>query len=110
MTDLPAADRPRLRLVLSGALVLDESLASPPLESLLARISTRCYLEAFSAEETPAYLAAMIRAGRCRAPAGFLRGGMPEDHDATAGVPCLVNRFSEHTLRWAARAAAARSA
>lgn len=98
LTNLGTGGRPSVRLVLAGACVLEERLAGPKLESLNQRIVARCYLEAFNSDETLRYVHQRIEAA----------GGKPEDvlpeagcervHQATDGVPRLINQVCDHAL------------
>jgi len=98
LTNLGTGGRPSVRLVLAGAGLLEERLAGPKLESLNQRIVARCYLEAFNSDETLRYIHQRIEAA----------GGKPEDilpeaacervHQATDGVPRLINQVCDHAL------------
>ena len=52
ITNMVRGGQPRVRLVLAGDVRLEERLANPRLASFQQRIAARCYLQAFSKEET----------------------------------------------------------
>ncbi len=88
----------QVRTVLAGGPLLEERLASPKLESLSQALAARCYLEALNRQETEDYVRAQLdQSGR--------RGGdvFPTDtcqsiHQATDGVPRLINHLCDHVL------------
>lgn len=90
--------QPCVRPVLAGGPALEERLANPRLESLNQRVAARCYLQPLNYEETFEYIRSQI----------FTVGGDPakvftEDahaavHQATDGVPRLVNQLCDHAL------------
>ena len=73
-------------------------MASPKLESFNQRIVARCYLESFNREETQQYVQSQVKG--VGASPGKL---MTEDvyvalHQATDGVPRLINQLCDHAL------------
>jgi type II secretory pathway predicted ATPase ExeA len=88
----------RARIVLAGGPVLEERLASPKLESLAQRLAARCYLEALNQSETEAYIRAQIENAGGRAAEIFPAESCSRVHQATDGVPRLVNHVCDHVL------------
>jgi len=98
LTNLARNGQARVRIVLAGGPGLEERFASPKLDSFSQRIVARCYLEAFSRDETQAYIHAQID----------LTGGHsmeifpPETcqcvYKATDGVPRLINQVCDHAM------------
>jgi type II secretory pathway predicted ATPase ExeA len=88
----------RTRLVLAGGPSLEERFASPRLASFSQRLVARCYLEAFNRSETEAYVSHQV----------VWSGGDPDRlfpaearsavHQATDGVPRLINQVCDHAL------------
>ncbi len=107
MTNLVVAGQPQVRLVLVGAPVLEERLASPKLESFSQRLAARCYLEALNRTETQAYIhAAIHRAGGTEQV--FPAEACDTVAEATNGVPRLINQLCDHALCWSVRPGATR--
>ena len=61
MTNLIHGGSPRVRVVLAGSPALEESFASPDLESFSQRLAARCYLTPMSREETSQFIRAQGR-------------------------------------------------
>jgi len=98
LTNLVSRGQPRVRLALVGSPLFEERLASPKLESFNQRIAARCYLESFNREETQQYVQAQIKG------AGSTPNKLMTDdvylalHQATDGVPRLINQLCDHAL------------
>lgn len=89
---------PVMQFVLAGGPALEEKLAHPRLESLQQRIAARCYLQAFSYDETAAFVKAQIEhcGGQLdRVIAGDAIGAL---YRASDGVPRLINQIGDHAL------------
>lgn len=97
-TNLLAEGQPCSRLVLLGGPALEEKLTSPKLESLSQRIVTRCYLETFSRTETSECIRAQIAAASTAPRNLFSDDACEAVHQATDGVPRLVNQLCDHAL------------
>lgn len=98
ITNLVRQGQPRVRLVLAGGHELEERFASPQLDAFSQRIAARCYLQAFQRAETADYVAAQIRACGGRPDGVFTREAIDAVHDATDGVPRLINQLCDHAL------------
>ncbi len=98
MISLPVGNgQPRLRLALIGSGGLEEKLTHPRLDSFSQRIVARCYLDALTLEETQAYVRAQL------ATVGGPQGLFPPEavnslHQATDGIPRLINQVCDHAL------------
>lgn len=98
LTNLVREGQPQVRLVLAGSAELEERFASPKLESFNQRIAARAYLEAFSREETRAYVAARIAASGPEVSQVFAADAVDQIHLATEGIPRLINQLADHAL------------
>jgi len=98
LTNLTRDMQPAVRLVLAGSHVLEDRFASPKLESFSQRISARCYLEAFQRSETQAYIQSRLSAGGGRGSEVFPAEACQRVHQATDGVPRLINQVCDHVL------------
>jgi type II secretory pathway predicted ATPase ExeA len=98
LTNLVRNGQPRVRLMLSGASVLEERIASPKLESFNQRIVARCYLQAFNYDETLAYIRSEIANVGGNADQVFAQDALQAVRRATDGIPRLVNQVCDHAL------------
>jgi type II secretory pathway predicted ATPase ExeA len=98
MTNLVRGGVPRMRLVLAGSAALEESFASPELESFSQRLSARCYLAPFSREETKQFIRAQIAAAGGAPDEIFAPDALAAVFDATDGVPRLINQLCDRAL------------
>lgn len=98
ITDLVRNGESRVRLVLAGAPMLEERLATPRLYALQQRITTRCYLEAFNRAETADYVRHQIVAVGGRIDDVFTPAALEAVYRATEGIPRLVNQTCDHAL------------
>ncbi len=98
LTNLMPDDEPRLRLVLAGGSMLEDRLASPRLDSLNQRLVGRCYLESLNRSETEQYVQAQIDAVGGQGSMLFSAEVCKSIHQATDGVPRLINQVCDHAL------------
>ncbi|HEV2969744.1 MAG TPA: AAA family ATPase, partial [Pirellulales bacterium] len=98
LTNLVRNGHPRVRLVLSGASVMEERIASPKLDSFNQRIVARCYLQALNYDETLAYIRGEIANVGGNADQVFTLDALQSVHRATDGIPRLVNQVCDHAL------------
>lgn len=98
ITNLVRDGEPRVRLVLAGTRSLEERLAHPKLDSLNQRIAARCYLEALSTDETRQMVRHQLEAAGGHAHDVFQEEALTAIHQATDGVPRLINQVAEHSL------------
>ncbi len=98
LTNLAKDNRPRIRLVMVGGPLLEERFANPKLESFSQRIVARCYLEPLTRAETQQYIQRQVsRAGAGDEPI-FSTEACRAVHQATDGVPRLVNQLCDHAM------------
>ena len=102
ITNLVRDGQPRVRLVLAGAQALEERLASPKLESLNQRVAARCYLHPLSYDETFQYVRALAAAVEGNPDQIFAESTLDAIHQATDGIPRLINQVCDHALMLAA--------
>ena len=98
LTNMVRDGLPRVRLVLSGSAALEERLANPKLGSLQQRIAARCYIEAFDRRETESYVRRQIEIVGGAAERIFCDSAYDAIHQATDGIPRLLNQLCDHAL------------
>jgi type II secretory pathway predicted ATPase ExeA len=87
----------RVRLVLLGAAALEEKLTNPRLDAFSQRVVARCYLDSLTTEETAGYVRAQLTVAG-GSPALFTADAVKSLHQATDGIPRLVNQVCDHAL------------
>ena len=102
ITDLARQGESRVRLMLVGAPLLEERLASPRLYALQQRITTRCYLEPLDRAETADYVRRRIAGVGGQVDAIFTPSALDSVYRATEGIPRLINQTCDHALVLAA--------
>ncbi|MEM6980097.1 MAG: AAA family ATPase, partial [Planctomycetota bacterium] len=102
LTNVMVNDRPAVSAVLFGGPKLDETLALPSLESLVQRVATRCYLHAFSPDETIQYVHRVIRACGSNPADTIDESTVRMLHRACGGVPRLINQLMTASIDAAA--------
>jgi type II secretory pathway predicted ATPase ExeA len=90
--------QPRVRLVLAGDRGLEERFASPQLESFTQRIAARCYLAPLERLETIAYVRGQLAGLGGDPHRVFALDALETVHQATDGVPRLINQLCDHAL------------
>lgn len=98
ITNLVRGGQPRVRVVLAGGALLEERFASPKLSSFSQRLSARCYLEPFDAEETAAYVKSQIAAVGGNPAQIFDDKALRSVYRATDGIGRLINQVCDHAL------------
>jgi type II secretory pathway predicted ATPase ExeA len=98
ITNLAVAGQPRVRVVLCGNGSLEESFANPKLDSFSQRVAARCYLGSFNRAETAAYVRHQIGVCGGNADAIVSREALESVHQATDGIPRLINQVCDHAL------------
>jgi type II secretory pathway predicted ATPase ExeA len=106
ITNLVRGGQPKVRLVLAGSSALEERFTSPKLDAFNQRISARCYLQAFDRNETCEYIKAQIEWAGGQPKSLFASDSLDAVHQATQGVPRLVNQVCDHALLLACAAGA----
>lgn len=95
-------EKPRVNLVLAGCMRLEERFASPKLESFAQRIAARCYTHPLSVDETASYVRSQISSVAGDPDQLFTRDAFTAIHQASDGIPRLVNQICDHSLIMAA--------
>jgi type II secretory pathway predicted ATPase ExeA len=98
VADIVAGGQLRTRLVLVGGNVLEERFTNPRLESLSQRLVARCYLESFNRLETQDYIQRQVQKAGGAGTEIFPADTCHAVHQATDGVPRLVNQVCDHAL------------
>jgi type II secretory pathway predicted ATPase ExeA len=98
MTNLADRGVPLVRLVLAGSPALEETFASPELESLSQRLAARSYLSPFSREETAQYIRTQLHASGAAVDEVLRPEAWEAVFEATDGVPRLVNQLCDRAL------------
>lgn len=96
--NLSCGGEPRVRLVLSGSLQLEESFTSPELEIFSQRLSARCYLSPFNYQELIQYMRAQVAAVGVNPDELFSSEAISAVYQATDGIPRLVNQLCDRAL------------
>jgi len=97
ITNLVRGGQPRVRLVLAGDPELEEKLATPRLASFQQRIAVRCYMHNLSQSETAQMVQHQLQRAGAKLPI-FDDAALVALHQATDGVPRLVNQVCDHAL------------
>ncbi|HEX4149896.1 MAG TPA: hypothetical protein VHY20_12950, partial [Pirellulales bacterium] len=90
--------QPRVRLILAGTRSLEERLANPKLDSLSQRMAVRSYLAPLERAETAAYMRSQIAVLGGHADQIFTPDALDAIHQATGGIPRLINQLGDHAL------------
>jgi len=98
LTNISRDGKPMVRLVLAGGCVLEERLANPRLDSFSQRIVGRCYLEPLNRSETEEYVQSIVEKCGGEGEELFDEEACRSVHQATDGVPRLINQLCDHTL------------
>jgi type II secretory pathway predicted ATPase ExeA len=98
ITNFVRNGQPRVRLVLSGAPLLEERFASPKMASFNQRVAARCYLESLDKAQTIGYVRSQIEQVHGAADAIFSSDALDAIYHATDGIPRLVNQLCDHAL------------
>ena len=102
LTNLVRDGESQVRLVLAGLPQIEERLASPKLESFNQRLAARCYLEPMNREETMEYVRHQVGLAGRQNEDLFGDKALRAIHDASSGIPRLVNQLCDHALVMAA--------
>jgi type II secretory pathway predicted ATPase ExeA len=102
LTNLVRGDGPRVRLVLAGSSLLEETFATPELESFSQRLAARCYTAPFGRNETTQFVRAQLGAAGASPEEVFAADAWDAVFDATDGVPRLINHLCDRALQLAA--------
>ena len=87
-----------LHIVLSGQPALAETLTKPSMEQLRQRVTSSCWLEPFSIEETIAYIRHLLEQAGYRGAPLFRKDALRRILYASHGVPRIINNLSFNAL------------
>lgn len=90
--------QPRAQVVLIGSMALEDTFASPRMESFNQRLAARCYLTPMSREQTRQYVEHQISAAGYRPTEFITAEGLNSVYAASEGVPRLANQIMDHAL------------
>jgi len=107
LTDSTRGSVPLFRAVLAGTMDFEEKLTLPYLEAFNQRVASRCYLEAFSREETCRYIGRQTDGLRIDPPHEvpiplFTEEAKRQIYHLTDGIPRLINQLCDTSLQCAA--------
>lgn len=102
VTNIMREGQPAVSVVLAGGVKLDETLTSPKLDSLVQRISARCYLHPLNGTETRDYIRACIAACDASPEDTITEEAMSAIHHASSGVTRLINQLMTEAIDCAA--------
>ena len=98
LTNIMQDECPMVSAVVAGGVKLDETLASPSLESFVQRVTARCYLHPLNSHETSQYIKHSIEACDASADETISDAAIASIHCATAGVPRLINQLMTEAI------------
>ena len=104
MTNTVQDAEPGVRLILAGDSSLEERFAHPRLARFNQRVAVRCYLHAFSPEESYQYVRAQTDAAGTHPDRLWSLAALQAIHRHTDGSPRLINQLCNHALLLAAEA------
>ena len=84
-----------LQIILAGQPELKQTLAVPKLRQLRQRISISCHINPLGRDEIEEYIFHRLGIAGNRSAVTFLEGAVDLLHDATHGVPRLINIFCD---------------
>jgi type II secretory pathway predicted ATPase ExeA len=91
-------NQPRVRLLLLGNMRLEDTLASPQLESLNQRLAARCYLQPMSRSETQEFIKHQLLQVGMQPSTTITQDALQAVFAASQGIPRLVNQIMDHAL------------
>jgi general secretion pathway protein A len=87
-----------LHIVLSGQPLLADTLMKPSMEQLRQRVTTSCWLEPFSMEETTAYIRHRLEQAGYRGAPLFRKDALRRIMVASHGIPRIINNLCFNAL------------
>ena len=96
--DYAVDGQPRVRLIMAGNRNLEDHLANPKLDGLAQRVAVRSYVAPLERGETAAYVRSQIAALGGHSESVFTPEALDAIHQATDGIPRLINQLSDHAL------------
>lgn len=98
LTNLAEKGRPFVRLVLSGQLSLEETLAAPPLSALNQRVAAHVTLEPLTRAESAEYIEYRLLMARTALRDVFTAEAVDLICQASDGLPRCLNQLCDHSL------------
>ena len=98
LSNLVRDGQTRVHVVLAGNSILEERFTSPKLEAFNQRVAARTYLRPLNREETLGYIQSQIASAGGNALDLFAPDACPAIHQATGGVPRLINQVCDRAL------------
>jgi type II secretory pathway predicted ATPase ExeA len=98
ITNFKRNHQPRVRLALFGNMRLEETLASPQLESFNQRLAARCYLQPMSRSETTTYIQHQLQECGVDPVTVITQDGLNSVFAASEGIPRLINQLMTHAI------------
>jgi hypothetical protein len=105
ITNFTRNHQPRVKLALFGNMRLEETLASPHLESFNQRLAARCYLQPMSRSETTNYVSHQLHECGVDPATVITQDALNSVFAASEGIPRLVNQLMDHAIWLATNAA-----
>lgn len=97
LTNLETSSEKLVQIILSGQPELEDKLRQPELRQLRQRVSLWCRTEAISETQTAAYIQQRLRVAGSSDPI-FSPDAMEAVHQASRGIPRIINLLCEHAL------------
>jgi type II secretory pathway predicted ATPase ExeA len=98
ITNFSRNHQPRVKLALFGNMQLEETLASPQLDSFNQRLAARCYLQPMSRSETSNYIQHQLRECGIDPATVITQEALSAVFSASDGIPRLVNQLMDHSI------------
>jgi general secretion pathway protein A len=98
LSNIETAEVKLLTVILAGQPELAGRLNEPGLRQLKQRISLRCQIEPLTFQETAAYIAGRLRIAGGNPAAIFSREAILAIHEASGGIPRIVNVICDNAL------------
>jgi len=102
LTNMVRNGNPRIRLIMAGGPVLEERFAQPRMASFNQRISARCYLAPFTANESSEYIRAQTAGAGADPDQLWNETALRAIHRHANGCPRLINQLCDQALVLAA--------
>ncbi|MEZ6106624.1 MAG: AAA family ATPase [Pirellulaceae bacterium] len=98
LSNISRDGRPRVHLVFTGNQSFEERLNHPKLDAIQQRISARSYLFPMNREETLRFVSRQWAQAAAGVRLPFTAEALQQIHDASEGIPRLVNQLCDHAL------------
>lgn len=103
LADAVFSFREGVRVVLAGTTALEDKLAHPGLTVFSQRITTHCFLESFTRDQTVTFLQEQFREAGGDPESALPEAVCREIHRLAEGVPRVINQLADHLLYLADR-------